>query len=252
MVGVIMKNKVVLVTGASKGIGKAIAIAFAKAGFDVIIHYHSDQQGAMKTHQLCVECGVKAMILSCNLSNYADVKSMIQKCIASFSNIDVLISNAGIIIDKLILMMEESDFDEVIDVNLKGTFNLIKHTSKVMAKSKSGSIITIASIVGSTGNVGQANYAASKAGIVALTKTAALELARYNIRCNIVSPGLIKTSMSDRLNDDQRQTLIDKTAFKKMGVVEDVAHMALFLASDHASYITGQEFFVDGGKIMGG
>ncbi len=247
-----MKNKVVLVTGASKGIGQAIAIAFAKAGFDVIIHYNNDQQKAKITYQLCVEWGVNAMTISCNLSNYAKVKSMIQECIASFSSIDVLICNAGIVIDKLMLIMEESDFDEVIDVNLKGTFNLIKHTAKTMAKSKNGSIISIASTVGSTGNVGQANYAASKAGIVALTKTAALELARYNIRCNIISPGLIKTQMSERLNDDQQQHLLNKTAFKRMGTVDDVAQIALFLASDNARYITGQQFFVDGGKIMGG
>lgn len=247
-----MKNKVVLVTGASKGIGQAIAIAFAKAGFDVIIHYHNDQQGATTTYQMCVEWGVSAMTISCNLSNYANVKSMIKECMASFSNIDVLICNAGIVIDQLILMMEEEDFDEVIDVNLKGTFNVIKHTAKVMAKSKTGSIVSIASIVGSTGNVGQANYSASKAGIVALTKTAALELARYNVRCNIISPGLIKTDMSEKLNDEQQQHLITKTVFKRMGTVDDVAQMALFLASDNARYITGQQFFVDGGKIMGG
>ena len=247
-----MKNKVVLVTGASKGIGQAIAVVFAEAGYDIIIHYHHDVNGATKTLELCKASGVNAMIISCDLTCYNLVKLMIKECITTFNTLDAVVCNAGILNDKLILMMQERDFDEVINVNLKGTFNVIKHAAKVMAKAKKGSIVSIASVVGSTGNVGQSNYAASKAGLVALTKTAALELSRYNIRCNVISPGLIDTQMSQNLDKSQKQQLLAKTAFKKIGNVNDVAQMALFLVSDEASYITGQQFFVDGGMYAGG
>ncbi len=247
-----MKRKVVLISGASKGIGKALAIGFAKTGHDVIIHYHQDKQGAILTQKACEALDVKACVIECDIRDQQQVKTMIQHCIKEFATIDILICNAGIIKDRLLMLMAETDFDNVIDVNLKGTFFLIKHASKIMARAKKGCILTIASAVAHTGNIGQANYAASKAGVIALTKTAALELATYDIRCNVISPGLIESNMSDVLDHEHRQRFIEKTAVKRIGKTQDVVNIALFLTSEDARYITGQVFCVDGGIVMGG
>lgn len=247
-----MKRRVALITGASKGIGQEIAIAFAKSDYDVLLAYHQDKQGALQTQKSCLMYGVNAHIFSCDVSKHDETKALVQSCLQVSSSIDVLVSNAGIIKDNLLLMMSESDFDQVINVNLKGLFNISKHVSKVMAKQKSGCILFIGSSSSATGNIGQSNYVASKAGGVAFVKSVALELAKFNIRCNIISPGLIDTFMTSTLNKHQQTQLLDKSIFKKMGTCDDIAQCALFLASDQARYITGQQFFIDGGMVMGG
>ncbi len=245
-------NQVAFVSGASKGIGQAIAIAFAKNNYDVIIHYHQDEKGALKTKEMCEHFGVKTYCISFDISHHQAVAEGVKSILLAYQTIDVLINNAGIINDQLLLLMSPSDFDKVIDTNLKGTFYLTKAIAKIMAKAKSGCIINITTSVASIGNIGQANYVASKAGIVGLTKTTALELAKYHIRSNAIAPGLIQSHMSETLTVLQQQHLLDQTILKRMGSLEDVAQCALFLASKQANYITGQVFHLDGGMVLGG
>jgi 3-oxoacyl-[acyl-carrier protein] reductase len=247
-----MANKVVLVTGASKGIGQSIALAFAKANYDVIIHYHQDVKGARHTQEQCHKLEVNTHLTCCDLSSFQDTQNMIKESLKHFKRLDVLVCNAGINKDKLLLMMSESDFNHVLDVNLRGLFNVVKPCAKIMARQKSGCILAIGSTVATLGNVGQSNYAASKAGMVGFIKSVALEMAPYHVRCNVIAPGLIDSSMSQVLDEKQKQGLLHKTALKRMGQKDDVAQLALFLASDAASYITSQQFFVDGGMLGGG
>lgn len=245
-----MERKTVLVTGASRGIGRAIAISMAKEGFNVIVNYNGNQNKAQETLEECKKYGVEVMLVQADVSKYEEVEKMIQNIVEKFERIDVLVNNAGIVKDSLLLRMSEDDFDKVIDVNLKGCFNCIKHVSKLMMKQRSGSIINISSVIGLVGNVGQINYAASKAGILGLTKASAKELASRNIRVNAIAPGFIDTEMSATLNEKIKANILDQIALKRFGRVEDVANVAVFLASEKSNYISGQCICVDGGMVM--
>lgn len=245
-----LQGKVALVTGASSGIGKAIAILYAKEGAQVIVNYSGNEEAALKVVEEIKSYGKSAESIKCDVSNYEDVKNMIDYIVNKYGKIDILVNNAGITKDNLIMRMDEEDFDKVININLKGCFNTIKCASKYMIKQKCGKIINMSSVIGLTGNAGQANYAASKAGVIALTKSAAKEFASRNINVNAIAPGYIETKMTEILNDKIKEEILNKIPFKKPGTPEDVAKTALFLASDDANYITGQVINVDGGMVM--
>lgn len=242
-------NKVALVTGSAQGIGREIALLFAREGSDVVI----SDINLEKAEKVCLEIealGRKSLALQMNVSDYASVEEGVNKILDKFGKVDILVNNAGITKDGLLLRMAESDWDAVIDVNLKGTFNCTKAVSRSMMKQRSGRIVNIASIIGIIGNVGQANYSASKAGIIALTKTAARELASRNINVNAVAPGFIQTDMTAKLPEDLKQKMLAAIPLSKLGSPVDVANACLFLASEDASYITGQTIVVDGGMVM--
>ncbi len=246
----ILQNKTAVVTGGSRGIGQAIAISYAKAGANVAIIYSGSYEQAEKTIKLIEEFDVKALAYQCDVSDFSQVKDTVAKIIQDFSSIDILVNNAGITIDKLVLMMTEEDFQKVIDVNLKGAFNMIRHICPVMAKNRCGKIINISSVSGIMGNVGQANYAASKAGLIGLSKTIAKEYALRNINCNVIAPGFIKTDMTDKLNDNIKDQATNAIPMKKMGNPQDIANLAVFLASRYSDYITGEVIKVDGGLCI--
>lgn len=245
-----METKTVLITGAGRGIGKAIALAFAKEGYQVAINYNGSENAAKETAALCEQEGVKANIYRCNVADYAAVEKMMKAVADDFGSIDVLVNNSGITRDTLLLRMKEEDFDQVIDINLKGTFNCIRHVARIMMKQRHGSIVNMSSIVGIAGNVGQMNYAASKAGIIGLTKSAAKELASRNIRVNAIAPGFVETEMTKVLSEEAREAAMRVIALKRFASVEDIANLAVFLGSDKSSYITGQTIQVDGGMAM--
>jgi len=243
-----LKDKVALITGGARGIGRAIAMAFAQEGADIVI---ADviAEDAQKT---CVDIealGRKTLALQIDVTSFAKVEEGINKILDKFAKVDILVNNAGITKDNLLLRMSEAEWDAVINVNLKGTFNCTKAVSKAMIKQRCGKIINIASIIGIIGNAGQANYSASKAGIIALTKTAAKEFASRNININAVAPGFIQTEMTAKLPQDIKEKMLNEIPLKRFGSPDDVAKACLFLASDEASYITGQTIVVDGGMI---
>ena len=244
------ENKVALVTGASRGIGRAIALKLAQDGFNVMINYAGNEEKALEIKAECEALGVHAAVFQANIGNKEEVEALVKTAIDIFGAIDVLVNNAGITRDNLMLRMSDEDFDEVIDVNLKGVFYLTKAASKLMFKKRSGKIVNITSVSGVTGNVGQANYAASKAGVIGLTKTVAKELAPRGIQVNAVAPGFIQTDMTNVLSDDLKAKIQERVPLKRFGMPEDIANMVGFLASDHANYITGQVFHVDGGLVM--
>lgn len=242
-----LKDKIVFVTGASRGIGKAIALEMAQNGADVAICYSSDGEAA---EAVCTEIhalGRDAQAYRCDVSDYQQCSDTVKAAIAHFGRLDVLVNNAGITKDNLLLMMKEEEFDRVIATNLKGAFNMMKHAGAHFLKRKQGTIINIASVSGMMGNAGQANYAAAKAGLIGLTKTAARELAARGITCNAIAPGFITTDMTQQLTDKQRENIIATIPLKRMGQPEDIAHLAVFLASPLAAYITGEVIKVDGG-----
>ena len=242
-----LKDKIVFVTGASRGIGKAIALEMAQNGADVAICYSSDGEAA---EAVCTEIralGRDAQAYRCDVSDYQQCSDTVKAAIAHFGKLDVLVNNAGITKDNLLLMMKEEEFDRVIATNLKGAFNMMKHAGAHFLKRTKGTIINIASVSGMMGNVGQANYAAAKAGLIGLTKTAARELAARGITCNAIAPGFITTDMTQQLTDKQRVAIIGTIPLKRMGQPEDIAHLAVFLASPLAAYITGEVIKVDGG-----
>lgn len=243
-------SKNVLITGASRGIGKEIAIKFAKEGYDVIINYSGSEDRATKLMEELKNYNTNPMIYKCDVSNYIDTEKMVKEVIEKYGKIDVLVNNAGITKDTLMMRMSDEDFMKVIDVNLKGTFNMIKHVSKYMMKQRYGKIINIASVVGITGNIGQANYAASKAGVISLTKTSAKELASRNINVNAVAPGFITTDMTDALSDSAKENILNMIPLKRYGSPNDVANVVSFLASEMADYITGQVINVCGGMVI--
>ncbi|SKA92240.1 3-oxoacyl-[acyl-carrier-protein] reductase [Caloramator quimbayensis] len=245
-----LKGKVALITGASSGIGRAIALKFALEGAIVIVNYSGNAESAQKVVEEINSSGGICESIKCDVSNYDDVKNMIDNIIEKYNSIDILVNNAGITKDNLIMRMDVEDFDRVIDVNLKGCFNTIKCASRYMIKQKHGKIINMSSVIGITGNAGQANYAASKAGVIALTKSAAKEFASRNINVNAIAPGYIETRMTEVLNEKIKEDIIDKIPLKKAGNPEDVAKTALFLACDESNYITGQVINVDGGMVM--
>ncbi|MFC1805232.1 3-oxoacyl-[acyl-carrier-protein] reductase [Candidatus Omnitrophota bacterium] len=244
-----LKDRVALVTGGARGIGRTIALLFAREGADVVVA-DINLEEAKNTASEVEGAGRKSLALDLDVTNQAKVQEAINKILDKFTKVDILVNNAGITRDGLLLRMQEADWDAVINVNLKGTFNCIKSVSKAMVKQRSGKIINIASIIGIIGNPGQANYAASKAGIIALTKTAAKELASRNIMVNAVAPGFIQTDMTSKLPEELKQKMLGAIPLAKFGSAEDVANLCLFLASQDSDYITGQTIVIDGGMVM--
>ena len=241
------ENKIVLVTGAGRGIGASIAKRFASEGAEVIVNYSGNDEAAQKTVDEITATGGQAQKYKCSVNDSESGKVMIDEIIKEFGRIDILVNNAGITKDGLMLRMTDEDFDRVIDVNLKGTFNCTKYVSKYMLKQKSGKIINISSVVGLSGNAGQVNYSASKAGIIGITKSAAKELSSRGITVNAVAPGYVDTDMTKVLSDNIRNEILKNIPLQRMGNVEDISNCVAFLASEDASYITGQVISVDGG-----
>lgn len=241
------ENKIVLVTGAGRGIGASIAKRFASEGAEVIVNYSGNDEAAQKTVDEITATGGQAQKYKCSVNDSESVKVMIDEIIKEFGRIDILVNNAGITKDGLMLRMTDEDFDRVMDVNLKGTFNCTKYVSKYMLKQKSGKIINISSVVGLSGNAGQVNYSASKAGIIGITKSAAKELSSRGITVNAVAPGYVDTDMTKVLSDNIRNEILKNIPLQRMGNVEDISNCVAFLASEDASYITGQVISVDGG-----
>lgn len=246
----ILEGKIALVTGASRGIGKAIAITLAKAGAKVVVNYAGSEAAALEVVKEIQDIGGQALAVQANVAVSADVEAMINQTIEQFGSIDVLVNNAGITRDTLLMRMKDEDWDLVLDTNLKGVYNCTRAVTKIMMKQRSGKIINISSVVGLTGNAGQVNYAAAKAGIIGLTKSVAKELAARNITANAIAPGFIETDMTHVLNDDVKSKIVEAIPMKRMGKAEDVANAVVFLASDAANYITGQTLVVDGGMVM--
>lgn len=245
-----LKGKKIFITGASRGIGKAIALKLAEAGGDIAFTYfESDLEVVQATEEALRAFGVKVKSIYADASDFKTTHKVVEDMVKTFGGLDVLINNAGITRDNLLLRMPEADWDSVLNVNLKSVFNTVKASIKTFLKQRSGSIINIASIVGISGHAGQANYAASKAGIIGFTKSIALELGSRDIRANVIAPGFIATAMTDQLEESLQKGWIQKIPLKRVGLPEDVANCALFLASDASSYITGQVIQVDGGLL---
>lgn len=243
-------NKVAVITGAARGIGKAIALKFASQGYHVVINYRGSEEKANAVKEQCIALGVEALTYQGDVSHYQEMEDMMKAVMEKFGRIDVLVNNSGITKDQLLLKMDSESFMDVIDVNLKGSFNTIKAVSRIMMKQKSGVIINMSSVIGEIGNAGQANYAASKAGVLGLTKSIAKEFAPRHIRVNAIAPGFIATDMTDVLNEQTKENILQAIPLKSLGEAEDVANVAYFLASDDAKYITGQVINVDGGMVM--
>ena len=244
------QNKTAVVTGGSRGIGLAIAKKLAKGGADIAILYVGDKSEGEKAKEELLQYGTKIEQYYCDVSDFEASKQTVEKVIEDFGGIDILVNNAGITRDKLVLNMDESDFDAVINVNLKGTFNMIKHTYKHFMKKRCGRIISTSSIVGLIGNAGQANYSASKAGIIGITKSVAKELAGRGVTVNAVAPGYIGTEMTNVLSDKVKDAMKAQIPAKRIGTPEDVANVVAFLCSDDAAYVTGEVIRVDGGLAM--
>ena len=245
-----LSGKIALVTGAGRGIGRQIAVTLARYGATVIVNYNGSQAKAEEVVTEIKNHGGRAEALRCNVAELAQAKEMIDDVIKTYGSLDILVNNAGITRDNLILKMSEEDFDAVISTNLKGAFNCVKHASRQMLKQKSGRIINISSVSGVMGNAGQANYCASKAGVIGLTKSVARELGSRGITVNAVAPGFIETEMTDVLPETVKQSLGEQIPLKRFGTTRDIAETVAFLASDHAGYITGQVIQVDGGMAM--
>ncbi|MFC3809903.1 3-oxoacyl-[acyl-carrier-protein] reductase [Lacihabitans lacunae] len=245
-----MKNKNVLITGASRGIGKAIAEEFAKAGANVAFTYLSSVEKGTALETELSAFGTKIKGYRSDASDYTAAEELINQVVADFGSIEVLINNAGITKDTLLMRMSEEQWDDVLRINLKSIFNLTKAATKPMMRAKTGSIINISSVVGLMGNAGQANYAASKAGMIGFSKSIAKELGSRNIRCNVVAPGFIETEMTGELNEEQLKEWTKSIPLKRAGQGKDIADACLFLGSDNSAYITGQVLVVDGGMLM--
>jgi len=245
-----LKGKVALVTGASRGIGRAIALELAKNGANVAVNYAGSENKAQAVVEEIEQLGVKAVKFQADVSVESDVKAMVKEVISQFGALDILVNNAGITKDNLLMRMKVDEFEQVMDTNLKGAFICTKAVTRQMMKQKAGRIINVASIVGVSGNPGQANYTAAKAGVIGLTKSTAKELASRNILINAVAPGFISSDMTDQLTDEQKAGLLDLIPLDKLGNPEDVAKTVRFLASDDANYITGQTIHIDGGMVM--
>jgi len=243
------KEKVVVVTGASGGIGKAIAVAFGQAGATVIVHYNSNLDTANEVVDTINSSGGKAEALSADISSYEATESLVKTVLERHQKIDVLVNNSGITKDQLMMRMNEAMFDDVIRVNLKGTWNMCKHVTRPMLKQKSGRIINISSVVGQIGNAGQANYVASKSGVIGLTKSLAKEFGKKQVTVNAVTPGFIETKMTNDLPEAVKANYLAQIPLNRLGQPKDIAHTVLFLASEGASYITGQVIGVNGGMI---
>lgn len=245
-----LTDKIAVVTGASRGIGREIAKTLAGKGAVVIVNYNGSAAKAEEVVKEIEEAGGRAEAMQCNVSEFEAAGEMLSAVVKKYGRIDILVNNAGITRDGLLMKMTEADFDAVMDTNLKGAFNCMQHVARQMLKQRSGRIINMASVVGLMGNAGQANYGASKAGLIGMTKCVARELASRGITCNAVAPGFIVTEMTDVLSDAVKEAMAEQIPLKKFGSTKDVAAAVAFLASDDAAYITGQVISVDGGMHM--
>lgn len=245
-----LEGKIALVTGAGRGIGRAIALSLAERGATVIVNYNGSEERAKEVVDIITGNNGKAVSKKCNVADFSECENMVKEILAEFGRVDILVNNAGITRDNLILGMKENDFDDVIGINLKGTFNTIKHLTRNFLKIKSGKIINISSVSGVLGNAGQANYSASKAGVIGLTKSVARELGSRGICVNAVAPGFVETDMTGKMPESVLENAKSSIALGRLGQVEDVANVVAFLASDAANYITGQVICVDGGMAI--
>lgn len=245
-----LQGKIALITGAARGIGRTTAKTLASLGAKVIINYRSNEEEAKALLKEIQGLGSTGIIIKGDVADFEKCKEMIAEAVETMGTIDILVNNAGITKDGLIMRMKEEDFDKVIAANLKGTFNCIKHVTPIMIKKRYGRIINLSSVVGVTGNAGQANYAASKAGIIGLTKSVAKELASRGITVNAVAPGFIGTSMTEVLSESTKEAILNNIPLKRIGDPQEVADLIGFLASNKASYITGQVINIDGGMVM--
>ncbi|KXG76013.1 3-oxoacyl-[acyl-carrier-protein] reductase [Thermotalea metallivorans] len=245
-----LSGKTAVITGGSRGIGRAIALKLAELGANIAINYTSTPHKAEEVVALVRQMGREAIAIRADVSDGEQVQHMMKEVEEKFSTIDILVNNAGITRDTLLMKMKDEDWDQVMAINLKGTYNCTKAVSRKMMKQRSGKIVNIASVVGVMGNVGQANYAASKAGIIGFTKSVAKELATRGINVNAVAPGFIQTEMTDVLSDEVKEALLNSIPMRQLGTPEDVANVVAFLCSDDARYITGQVIHVDGGMVM--
>lgn len=245
-----LSGKIAIVTGGSRGIGRAIALELAENGANVVINYSQDSKGAQEVAENIRNKGIDCLTIKANVSFASEVENMVETIIEKYGRIDILVNNAGITRDSLLARMKEKDWDDVIDINLKGVYNCTKSVVKIMMKQRWGRIVNISSVVGITGNPGQTNYSAAKAGIIGFTKSCARELASRGITVNAVAPGFIRTDMTDKLRNEIKKELESKIPVGRLGKPEDVAHTVLFLVSSKADYITGQVINVDGGMVM--
>jgi len=246
-----LDGKVALITGSARGIGKAIALRLARDGADIVINdIVGNQALAEESAQEMRALGCKSSVALADVSDSAAANAMVEQVLSEYGRVGILVNNAGITRDQLLLRMSDQEWQSVITINLTGSFNCTRAVARPMIKQRGGCIINIASVIGLIGNTGQANYAASKAGIIGLTKSAAKELAPRGIRVNAIAPGFIVTAMTDALNEDARETLLRQIPLQRLGTAEDVAEAAAFLASESAAYITGQVLQVDGGMVM--
>lgn len=243
-------GKTAVVTGGSRGLGRAICLELAKGGANVVFCYAGNEAAAKETTAACEALGAKALAVQCNVAKADEVKALMDAAVKEFGRIDILVNNAGITRDGLLMMMKEEDFDAVIAANLKGTFLCMKAVSRIMMKQRYGRIVNLSSVVGLRGNAGQVNYAASKAGVVGMTKSLAKELASRGVTVNAVAPGFIATDMTAAMTDAAKEATLASIPLQRLGAPEDVAHAVAFLASDEAAYITGQVLCVDGGMAM--
>lgn len=244
------ERKVALVTGGSRGIGKQVALKFAEEGYNIVINYVSDKTDIQELRKEFEDKNIEVLIVKTDVTSYEESENMIKQVIEKFGRIDVLVNNAGITKDTLLMRMKEEDFDKVIQVNLKGTFNITKAVIPFMIKKKEGKIVNLSSVVGVTGNAGQCNYSASKAGIIGFTKSLARELASRNIRVNAVAPGFIQTDMTNVLSENIKENINNQIPLKRMGTAKEVANVIYFLGTEESSYITGQVINIDGGMVM--
>ncbi|MBT9548808.1 MAG: 3-oxoacyl-[acyl-carrier-protein] reductase [Candidatus Sericytochromatia bacterium] len=245
-----LTGKVALVTGSSRGIGRACVLKLAEAGARVVINYFSQLEAAREVQAQIEAAGGEALIIQADISQSDQVQAMFEQIMAHWGRLDILVNNAGITRDGLLLRMQTEDWDDVVSTNLRGLFNCTKRAAKIMLKQKSGKIVNLSSVVGQVGNEGQANYATTKAGILGFTRSVALEMASRGISVNAVAPGYIESEMTESISDAKRAELLQKIPFQRFGSCEEVAEMVLFLSSDKCRYITGQTFNIDGGMVM--
>lgn len=245
-----LTGKIALVTGAARGIGKEIALTLAANGATVIVNYNGSKERAEAVVSEIKANGGEAEAVQCNVADFAASENMVKEVLAKYGKVDILVNNAGITKDNLIMRMSEADYDAVLDTNLKGAFNMIRHLSRAFLKQRSGKIINISSVSGVMGNAGQSNYSASKAGLIGLTKSVARELASRNVCVNAVAPGFIATEMTEVLSEDYMNKMKEMIPLGKMGSTKDIANMVLFLVGNQSDYITGQVIHVDGGMVM--
>ncbi|EMI13433.1 reductase NADPH activity [Bacillus stratosphericus LAMA 585] len=245
-----LTNKTAVVTGASRGIGRSIAIDLAKKGANVVVNYSGNEAKANEVVDEIKALGQQAFAVKADVSNAEEVQALMKQAVDTFGSIDILVNNAGITKDNLLMRMKENEWDDVININLKGVFNCTKAVTRQMMKQRSGRIINVASVVGVCGNPGQANYVAAKAGVIGLTKTTAKELASRHITVNAVAPGFISTDMTDKLDENVQTEMLKQIPLARFGAPEDISNVVVFLASEGAGYITGQTIQVDGGMVM--